>query len=201
MPLPVSSYVPQCAPDGGTARTAFVAWGMVCGGALALLGLILVAPLALARGYVTPAYILYGVFHAVCHQMSERSFHVDGRALAVCARCTGIYAGFVFGALLYPLVRSLRRRETPARAWLFVAALPSGADFARGVLGVWENTHFSRSMTGALLGAAAAFFVIPGAVDLAYTALKGKGQRVKGEDGKSGRKFFSFSLRRGITNT
>src|ERR671913_225429 len=104
MAMPVSSYVPQCAPDGGVTRGAFVAWCVVAGGALALLSLVLVAPLALARGYVTLSYILYGVFHAVCHQIAERSFHVDGHALAVCSRCTGIYAGFMLSALLYPLV-------------------------------------------------------------------------------------------------
>ncbi len=187
MPLPVSSYVPQCAPDGGATRGAFVAWCVVAGGALALFGLVLVAPLALARGYVTLSYVLYMVFHAVCHQIAERSFHVAGYALAVCARCTGIYVGFVLGALFYPLMRSLKIRETPARVWLFVAALPTAADFTLGVLGVWGNTHLSRSLTGALLGAAAAFFVVPGAVDLAYTGLKGKGQ---GEKGKGFRKFF-----------
>jgi len=31
---------------------------------------------------------------------------------------------------------------------------------------LWENTHLSRSITGALLGAAAVFYVMPGLVDL-----------------------------------
>ena len=198
MPLPVSSYVPQCAPDGGATRGAFVAWCVVTGGALALFGLVLLAPLALARGYVALSYVLYMVFHAVCHQISERSFQVEGHALAVCARCMGIYAGFTLSALLYPLVRSLKIRETPARAWLFVAALPTALDFTLGVLGVWENTHLSRAMTGALLGASSSFFVVPGAVDLAYTGLKGKGQGGKGE-GVS--QVFPLSLRRGLDKT
>ncbi len=185
MPLPVSNYVPQCAPDGARTRKALVAWCVVAGGALALLSLVLVAPLAAARGYIALSYILYGAFHAVCHQISERSFHVDDHALAVCARCTGIYAGFTLSALLYPLVRSLRIRETPARAWLFAAALPTAADFTLGILGAWENTHLSRSLTGALLGAAAAFFVVPGAVDLAYTVQNGRGEKSRGL-----RKFF-----------
>lgn len=193
MPLSVSQYVPQCAPDGGARRRPLIAWGVVAGGALLLFGLVLLAPLAAARGHVSLAYVLYGTFHAVCHQIPERSFHVGGHALAVCARCTGIYAGFVLGALLYPLVKSLRNREAPRRAWLFAAALPTAADFALGVSGVWENTHLSRALTGALLGAAAAFFIVPGAVDLAYTYLRGKGRGSKAAKGGGVHKLF-YSL-------
>ena len=39
-------------------------------------------------------------------------------------------------------------------------------DFALGLAGVWENTHLSRSLTGALLGLAASFYVVPGVMDL-----------------------------------
>ncbi len=169
MPIPVSSYVPQCVPTDARSRRSLVAWLIVSGGALALLALVLLAPITAARGHSFLSYVMYGIFRAVCHQMPERSFHIGGHALAVCARCSGIYAGVAVGALLYPLMRPLKSRHTPARAWLFAAALPTTIDFALGVFGVWENTHFSRAMTGALLGATAAFFIVPGVVDLAYT--------------------------------
>ena len=200
MPLPVSNYVPQCAPGDRARRRALVAWGVVAGGALLLCGLVLLAPAVLARGYTTLSYVLYGAFHAVCHQIPERSFHVGEHALAVCARCTGIYAGVVLGALLYPLVTSLRNREAPARVWLFAAALPTAADFALGVSGVWENTHLSRSLTGALLGAAASFFIIPGAVDLSYTYLRGRGPKVESGRRRRRSQVFPLSLHRGINN-
>jgi hypothetical protein len=77
-----------------------------------------------------------------------------------------LYAGLAIGLLLYPLARSLRSTETPARVWLLIAAAPTAVDFLLGFLGVWPNTHFSRAATGALLGAVAALFIVPGLVDL-----------------------------------
>jgi len=85
---------------------------------------------------------------------------------AVCARCTGLYVGFALATLFYPLVRSLRRTEAPPRKWLFVAAAPLAIDFSLTFFGIWENTHSSRFITGALLGAVAVFYVMPGLVDL-----------------------------------
>ena len=74
--------------------------------------------------------------------------------------------GFTVATLGYPLLRSLRRTDTPERKWLFISAAPLGIDFALGYFGIWENTHLSRFVTGALLGAVAVFYVIPGFVDL-----------------------------------
>jgi uncharacterized membrane protein len=106
------------------------------------------------------------MFGHVCHQIPSRAFHLAGHPFAVCARCTGIYFGFAAGVLLYPLVRSLKRTDTPARKWLLLAAAPAVLDFALGLVGVWENTHLSRALSGALLGLAASFYVVPGLLDL-----------------------------------
>jgi hypothetical protein len=54
-------------------------------------------------------------FAAVCHQAPERCFHWFGMTLPVCARCFGLYAGALAGA-----IRPLR---APSRLlWLLVAA-------------------------------------------------------------------------------
>jgi uncharacterized membrane protein len=63
-------------------------------------------------------------------------------------------------------VRSLRRTDTPPRQWLFVAAAPLAIDFFLGFFGLWENTHLSRFVTGALLGAVSVVYVMPGLIDL-----------------------------------
>ena len=97
---------------------------------------------------------------------AERSFFIAGHQFAVCARCTGIYAGFTLATIVYPLVRSLRQVEAPPRKWLFLAATPLAIDFTVGFLGIWQNTHTSRFATGALLGAVAVFYVMPGLMDL-----------------------------------
>ena len=39
------------------------------------------------------------VGYAICHQMPEHSYHLGGRQLPLCARCTGIYLGALGGLL------------------------------------------------------------------------------------------------------
>jgi len=136
---------------------------------LGFVALVVAAPLALAGGHGLTAAVLYQGFGRICHQISARAFYLHGHPLAVCARCFGIYAGFALCVWCYPLVRSLRRTDAPARAWLFAAALPAGVDFSLTFFGLWENTHLSRLLTGAVLGAGAVFFVMPGLVDLVQT--------------------------------
>jgi uncharacterized membrane protein len=164
------SYVAQCGPAAIVARRrAFIAWslGLLC--ALLLLGLIVAAPWANAHGYYAFASTLYRGFGFVCHQIPSRSFEFEGHPFAVCARCTGIYAGFVLGFMLYPLVRQWQSAWMPARLWLFIAAVPITIDFALGFFNIWENTHLSRLLTGAFFGAVCAFFVAPALIDLSRT--------------------------------
>jgi uncharacterized membrane protein len=151
-------------------KGALLVWSVVSVVALALVGLIIAAPLAHTHGHTIFAFRIYQAFGYLCHQISDRSFHIEGEKLAVCARCAGLYTGFALGVLVYPLVRSLRQLETPARAWLLIAAAPTAIDWLLGFFGVWENTHLSRSLTGALLGTVCAFYVVPGVVDLSLSA-------------------------------
>lgn len=166
------TYIPQCTPGAQSLRRPFVAWGVAAGFVLALVALIVAAPLFLAHGDDVLARGLYQSFSRVCHQIPERAFHVAGHPLAVCARCTGVYVGLAAGVLLFPLLRSLRSTETPARLWLFVAAAPTVVDFSLGFLGLWQNTQWSRFATASLLGAATAFFIVPGLVDLSRMRFK-----------------------------
>jgi uncharacterized membrane protein len=167
MPEDVSEYMPQYASDGRRARRAGAAWVAALSVAALLVGVIVAAPLLRARGAYFVSEAIYRGFHAACHQMPERSFHLWGFPLAVCARCFGLYAGALAGLLVYPLARGLTRTDAPPRAWLLLAALPTSVDFALGMLGLWENTHWSRFLTALLLGGASAFYVMPGAADLA----------------------------------
>jgi uncharacterized membrane protein len=134
--------------------------------------LVLAAPLAAATGHTDIARGIYSAFSALCHQLPERSYFIDGHKLAVCSRCTGIYAGFALTLLAYPLIRSLRATATPPRKWLVLATLPLLIDFSLTFFGLWENTHTSRLITGFLLGSAAVFYVMPGIVDLSFRALR-----------------------------
>ena len=171
MRSPISEYVPQLLSPAESARVrsgAVWAWALTASFVLAVLGLIVLAPLARAGGHPFLSAAVYSGFSATCHQIPERSFHLEGFPLAVCARCFGLYAGGAAGVLFYPLARGLARRDAPGRAWLLLAAVPTTVDFALGFFGVWENTHLSRFLTAVLLGAAAAFYVVPAALDLSY---------------------------------
>ena len=175
MPEVISGYVPQVMRDEESARrgrAAWVAWASVLAGAAGLVALIVLAPVLRAQGAPLASYLIYQFFHVACHQIPERSFHVGGYAFAVCARCFGVYAGALLGVAVYPLVRPVARVWAPERRWLLLAATPTVIDFALGFTGLWENTHWSRFSTGALLGAVAAFYVVPGLVDLGWSGLR-----------------------------
>ncbi len=168
MYLPGNQYIPQT----GTNYRPLMMWLLVASGSVAVMAIIIGAPLALATGHGQLAATIYHTFSHVCHQLQERSFFIEGHPFAVCARCTGIYAGFAIATVLYPLTRSLRQTEAPARKWLFIAAAPLTIDFAIEFSGIWHNTHSTRLFTGALLGAVAVFYVMPGLVDLSLRRWK-----------------------------
>jgi uncharacterized membrane protein len=173
MPSSIAEYVPQSAAgEDPRRRRALAVWCALSALALAALAAVVLAPVLRDAGWAAAAQVVYLGFHAVCHQMPERSFYVGEFPLAVCARCTGVYAGAAAGLLLYPLARPLTRTDAPARGWLLAAALPTTIDLLLGVTGVWENTHLSRFLTALLAGAAAAFYVVPGCVDLGSRGLR-----------------------------
>lgn len=129
----------------------------------AIVSLIVIAPLTAGSQLATS---IYGGFAVVCHQLAERSYFILGHKLAVCSRCTGLYAGFALTLLLYPLLRPLRSVDWPPPIWLVLSAVPMTIDFGLTFLGIWENTHTSRLLTGLLLGGVSVFYVMPGIAEL-----------------------------------
>jgi uncharacterized membrane protein len=140
---------------------------------LAIVSLIIVAPLT-AESHTGLATSIYRGFAAFCHQLPERSYFITGHKLAVCSRCTGVYAGFALTLLLYPLLRPLRTIDWPPPVWLVLAVVPMAIDFGLTFLGIWENTHTSRLLTGLLLGGVSVFYVMPGVAELATRKTRGK---------------------------
>jgi len=151
-------------------------WLIIAVGSLGAIALIIGAPLALDGGLPFLSLTIYRAFSYICHQIPERSFFIAEHPFAVCSRCFGIYAGFATAAVIYPSLRSLRSTETPARKWLFVAAMPLAIDFAVEFFGFGHNTHFSRFSTGALLGAVAVFYIMPGLMELSLRDWSRKNQ-------------------------
>lgn len=188
-----NEYIPQIVTD----RRPRLMWLIVAGVSLAVMAMIIGAPLALVAGHGRLAAAIYQTFSHLCHQLPERSFFIAGHPFAVCARCTGIYAGFAVATVLYPLTRSLRQTEAPARKWLFIAAAPLAIDFAIEFSGRWHNTHSSRLSTGALLGAVAVFYIMPGLLDLSLRNWRGgsKDSAIGGSNAKEGSTAEVFSTR------
>jgi uncharacterized membrane protein len=88
-------------------------------------------------------------FSTLCHQLPWRSFRVDGCAMAICHRCTGIYAGVGLGGLLAAL--GLRVDPRNLRVWVPLGGLMLAqvvAGWITDALDLWPL----RVTTGVLLG-------------------------------------------------
>ena len=79
-----------------------------------------------------------------CHCRPERSFSYHGRPFPVCARCTGMLAGFLLAFL------SCAFLEVPA--WWLLAILPGAADGFRQLRTAYESSNLRRLWTGVLMG-------------------------------------------------
>ena len=58
--------------------------------------------------------------YAVCHRISERSFHIGSYQLPLCARCSGMYLGAVTG-LVFQSILGWKRSKAPH--WSIIAIL------------------------------------------------------------------------------
>jgi uncharacterized membrane protein len=127
--------------------------------------LAIVAPPFLINSGIAASPI-YTFFSYICHQIPERSFHVLEHQFAVCSRCFGVYFGLLAGIVTYPLWRPVDSIEPLPRFWLFLSLIPVGIDWTLGVLGIWDNTHLSRFITGLILGVTCAIYIVPALVEV-----------------------------------
>jgi uncharacterized membrane protein len=97
------------------------------------------------------AAIVYQAGSRICHQRPERSFHIGGTQMPVCARCFGLYSG---GAAGLVLAWGLRRRwsSRTLRAILMFGALPIALTVAFEWLRLIETSNMLRWLTGLPLG-------------------------------------------------
>ncbi|MGH2575345.1 MAG: DUF2085 domain-containing protein, partial [Ignavibacteria bacterium] len=63
---------------------------------------------------------LYTFYSKSCHQISERSFHLNEYKFGVCSRCTFIYFAFLLAVIIYPLVKKLNNLDLPPLWVLFI---------------------------------------------------------------------------------
>lgn len=145
-------------------KAILVVYGLSWVGIAALILAIASAPLLLESSPRWSA-LLYGIFAPFCHQNPERCFRLDGRPLAVCARCLGVYLGFAGGLLLYPFVRGFRAVRLPPLSLLLLVSAPTAADVAGHVLGLWTAPAGLRFALAAAWGLILPLYFITGMVE------------------------------------
>ena len=118
------------------------------------------------------APLIYSCFSTVCHQIPFRSFHLFGFPLAVCARCLGIYAGFLGGLVLYPFQRGFSSVRLPKPAFFLIVSAPIALDAIASRLGFWPGSNIFRFATGFLWGSILPFYFLTGLGELALRAHK-----------------------------
>lgn len=90
----------------------------------------------------------------LCHQMPERSFHYNGKQFPVCARCTGIF----FGYLTLPIFHF--NIIQPSVLLIVALMIPLLIDSITQAMGYRESNNVLRFVTGVLAGSAQVALVV-----------------------------------------
>jgi uncharacterized membrane protein len=109
--------------------------------------------------------------YAVCHQLPERSFHLAGEQLPLCARCSGTFLGALAGFVLLTLRgrhRAIGLPPVPITVMLVVFIFALGVDglnsyltFFPGMPHLYQPHNWLRLTTGTFNGLAISSIVYP----------------------------------------
>ncbi|MFP3918058.1 DUF2085 domain-containing protein [Lysinibacillus telephonicus] len=90
----------------------------------------------------------------MCHRLPERSFHCNGKQFPLCARCTGIMAGYVIGLLILATYGRLSLLLS------FALIIPMIVDGTGQLFHKWESNNIRRLITGIMGGISIDFIII-----------------------------------------
>ncbi|PWH17643.1 MAG: hypothetical protein DDG58_07680 [Ardenticatenia bacterium] len=131
--------------------------------------LVIGAFLLLSPGDVLTKTRLIG--YAVCHQLPERSFHLAGEQLPLCARCSGTFLGALAGFVLLTLRRRHRAiglPPAPIAVVLVIFIVALGIDglnsyltFFPGMPHLYQPHNWLRLTTGTFNGLALSSIIYP----------------------------------------
>ncbi len=150
---------------GGSARRRSVTWATI--GLIGFVLLLLLSPL-----WPVPALEkLDAVGAAVCHRLPTHSFHLAGRQLPMCARCTGTFIGALLGFVgLLALGKGKAAQMPPARvlgilvgfivAWA-IDGLNSYVSLFPNAPLLYQPHNTLRLLTGTLHGLSLSIIVFP----------------------------------------
>jgi uncharacterized membrane protein len=156
-------------PDYGTSG-ALLAYAAVLTFSIFWLILIFAAPFLSQQGSRERMWagLIRFFFAPACHQIEARSFICFHHPLAVCARCTGVYAGFIAGLLVYPFVKRVGSIVMPPLWILGSGLLPAIAEWLWTHASGSPSSNMLRSLSGGVAGAVAVFWVLPAVFQLVH---------------------------------
>lgn len=114
----------------------------------------LLAPAFAAFGEGQFADKLYFIFINCCHQQPDRTYWIMGYPMALCARCIGIYFGFV--AYLLISLFSFKIRHFRYSLYLLIIGL---SEILIEYNGFFDGSNFIRTISGIMLGIFIAYIV------------------------------------------
>jgi uncharacterized membrane protein len=112
---------------------------------------IFAAPILFGHGPIFLVLLIYQAGSLVCHQLPDRSFHLAGVQLPVCARCTGLYVSGAVGACV--ALSGLPSIVHHIRWWLAIAAAPTLLSVAAEWADLAHPSGLWRALFGLPLGA------------------------------------------------
>ena len=136
--------------------------------------LLAVSVLIIAGFFLFPPVTILDKTHligyAICHQIPDRTIHIDGTPLPLCARCTGTYLGALMGLVGLTLLKRYRSTEFPPTLVLgvlvsFIAVM--GFDGVNSYLTLlraphlYEPQNWLRLTTGTFNGLAMSVIIFP----------------------------------------
>jgi len=125
-----------------------------------LLGII-GAPFLSSVGLDSLSRSFFASYSRVCHQKAERSIFIFGGQMAVCARCFGIYLGFLVGTIALPMYSKIENVRIPDAKLVLLSAIPLAIDGLTQLTGFRESNNELRLLTGFLFGLIVISYLIP----------------------------------------
>ncbi len=93
---------------------------------------------------------VYKAGDKLCHQLSSRSFFINGNQMPFCARCSAIWIGLTI-SVAFMLFYRIKLDEK----FLFILILgiiPIAIDGLGQLFSLWESSNLVRVLTGGLIG-------------------------------------------------
>jgi uncharacterized membrane protein len=107
--------------------------------------------------------IFYQLSSLVCHQLPERTLTINGHLLPLCARCTGIYSGFIIG-IIYQVVVLRKINQLPSPRIVSILSATIIFLFIDGVgekMHLWNLSNKIRLVIGLLCGNSISLILLP----------------------------------------